>query len=160
MSKTAKAIDANLALRRRRGGGVNWFKLSADGRIQAIKRGLPAAQAKIILSGLDLTTGSTMRALKLSPATVNRKAKLQQALASDESERVIGLAKLVGQVESMVAESGSDELKFDAKAWLSRWLNQPVPALGGQKPIDLLDTMEGQGLVSDVLAMMQSGAYA
>ena len=44
--------------------------------------------------------------------------------------------------------------------WLSGWLRTPVPALGGTRPIDLIDTMEGQALVSQVLTRMQSGAYA
>ena len=35
-----------------------------------------------------------------------------------------------------------------------------MPALGGARPIDLMDTMEGQALVSTTLAQLQSGAYA
>lgn len=138
---------------------VNWFKSAPQDRITAIKRGLPAAEAKRILAGLLLPTGVAMRALKLSPATVNRKVAQHQALAPEESERVIGLAKLVGQVEAMVEESGSTD-GFDARRWVSHWLREPVPALGGARPIDFLDTMEGQSLVSRTLAQMQSGAYA
>ena len=43
---------------------------------------------------------------------------------------------------------------------MSHWLNGPLPALGGARPIDLMDTMEGQALVSATLARIQSGAYA
>jgi len=43
---------------------------------------------------------------------------------------------------------------------MSRWLNEPLAALGGARPIDLMDTMEAQGVVSTALAHMQSGAYA
>ena len=74
-------------------------------------------------------------------------------------ERVVGLVKLVGQIEAMVEESGDPE-GFDAPEWLSRWLREPLPALGGDRPINLLDTMEGQALVSRALAQMQSGAFA
>ena len=49
---------------------------------------------------------------------------------------------------------------FDAPAWLSRWLTEPLPALGGLRPLDMLDTIEGQGLVSASLARIQAGAYA
>jgi hypothetical protein len=35
----------------------------------------------------------------------------------------------------------------------------PVAALGGAVPLDLLGTMEGQALVSQVLGQMASGAY-
>jgi uncharacterized protein (DUF2384 family) len=59
----------------------------------------------------------------------------------------------------MVQDSGNPK-GFDLAAWISRWLNDPVPALAGARPIDLLDTMEGQALVSTTLAQLQSGAYA
>jgi hypothetical protein len=32
--------------------------------------------------------------------------------------------------------------------------------LGGDKPADYMDTIEGQRIVANLLAMMQSGAYA
>jgi len=78
---------------------------------------------------------------------------------TNQSERVIGLAKLVGQVETMVRESG-DPTGFDAARWVSAWLNQPNPALGGRRPIELMGTVTGQEVVSGLLARMQSGAYA
>ena len=80
-------------------------------------------------------------------------------LSPGESERVIGFAKLVGQLEAIIQESGNTE-GFDAAAWMSRWLNEPVPALGGIRPADLMDTLEGRDLVSTTLARLQSGAYA
>ena len=141
------------------GRGVDWFRAAPHDRIRIIKRGLPASDAKRILARLGLPTGVTMRALNLSPATMNRKVARRQPLAPEESERVIGLAKLVGQVEAMVEESGNPS-GFDAESWVSQWLREPVPALGGERPIDLLDTMEGQALISETLARIQSGAYA
>ena len=100
-----------------------------------------------------------MQALKLSPATVNKKAKQDHTLSPAESERVIGIARLVGQLETMIQELGDAE-GFDAAAWMSRWLQEPLPSLGGRRPLDLMDTMEGQGLVSAALSQVQSGAYA
>ena len=88
-----------------------------------------------------------------------RKAANNQPLSTEDSERVLGLAKLVGQLEDMVEESGETD-GFDAPEWLSSWLRQPLPALGGVNPIDLLDTMEGQAVVSRALAQIQSGAFA
>lgn len=43
---------------------------------------------------------------------------------------------------------------------MSRWLNEPLPALGRVRPIDLMDTIDGQAVLSAVLAQMQSGTYA
>lgn len=72
---------------------------------------------------------------------------------------IVGIAKLVGQLEAMIDESG-DPGGFDAPAWLSRWLRDPLPAFGGTRPLDLRETMEGQALVSKALARMQTGVYA
>jgi putative toxin-antitoxin system antitoxin component (TIGR02293 family) len=129
-------------------------------RIRIIKDGVQAVLAKQIVSELsaDDQQRVLLDALHLSTATVNRKAARNEPLSMDEGERVVGLAKLVGQVQAMVEESG-DPTNFDAVAWLSRWLREPLPALGGEKPIDLLETMEGQALVSTALAQIQSGAY-
>ena len=128
-------------------------------RIARIKRGVPAAEAKRIFADLQVGQGEASKALKLSQATINRKAQQHKPLTPDESERVIGMAKLVGQLQAMVEDAGDAE-GFDAMAWLSQWLREPVPALGGVRPFDLLDTMEGQALVSRTLAQMEGGAYA
>jgi len=128
-------------------------------RIALIKRGVPAAEAKQLFTDLNIGQGSGFKALNLPAATVNKRAKAGAVLSREESERVIGLAKLVGQLEAMVDVSG-DGRDFDARAWIARWLTEPLAAFGGARPVDLIDTMEGQGLVSSVLAKLQSGAYA
>ena len=135
------------------------FRASPLERIQMIKSGIPATEAKRIFADLAIGQGAALKALRLSPATVNKKAKQDQLLSPDESERIIGVIKLVGQLEAMVQESGSLEL-FDPAAWMAQWLKEPLPAFGGARPIDLIDTMEGQALVSTALMQMQSGAYA
>jgi putative toxin-antitoxin system antitoxin component (TIGR02293 family) len=128
-------------------------------RISLIKRGVAASDVKLLLADLHIAQGAGFKALNLSTATVNKKAKTGDVLSSEESERVIGLAKLVGQLEAMVDESG-EPAGFDARSWIARWLTEPLPAFGGARPVDLIDTMEGQGLVSSALAKLQSGAYA
>ncbi|QYF88215.1 DUF2384 domain-containing protein [Brevundimonas sp. PAMC22021] len=128
-------------------------------RIRLAKRGVSARDAKSLLSALAIPSGALHEALHLSVSTLNRRAKTAERLPVDESERVLGLARLIGQVEVMVAESG-DADGFDVRDWTARWLTAPAGALGGLRPMDLMDTMEGQAMVSDTLARMQSGAYA
>jgi putative toxin-antitoxin system antitoxin component (TIGR02293 family) len=154
--------SASGALQRNKISGLSYlgvYRASPRERISLIKHGVPAAEAKHLLTDLNLGLGVGFKALNLPTATVNKKAKSGDLLTSEESERVIGLARLVGQLEAMVEESG-DGTDFDAHAWIARWLAEPLPAFGGARPLDLIDTMEGQGLVSSALAKLQSGAYA
>jgi putative toxin-antitoxin system antitoxin component (TIGR02293 family) len=135
------------------------FRATPVERIKMIKDGVRATAAKRMISDLAFGQAAAFHALKLSPATVNRKAAEGKTLSADESERVLGMAKLIGQLEAMIQESGEPG-GFDATAWLSRWLQEPAPALGGVRPVDLMDTMEGQALVANTLEKAQSGAYA
>jgi uncharacterized protein (DUF2384 family) len=77
----------------------------------------------------------------------------------DNQFRRDGEAALLKQLEQMIKESGDGE-EFDAEQWLSDWLESPVPALAGVKPAEYMYTAEGQERISDLLSMMQSGAYA
>lgn len=128
-------------------------------RIRLVKGGISARKAKALITELHLDQQVALDALNLKTATVNKKAARNEALSIEDGERVVGLAKLLGQLEAMI-EDGGNGSPFDAAQWLSRWLREPLPALGGGKPIDLLDTMEGQSMVSQALARIEGGAYA
>ncbi|HQT65801.1 MAG: hypothetical protein B7Z71_00490 [Acidocella sp. 21-58-7] len=68
------------------------------------------------------------------------------------------IEKLVRQLELILEESGN-LAGFDARGWLSNWLREPLWAFGGRMPIDFLNTIEGQALVSQALSKIQSGAF-
>lgn len=138
---------------------MDLYRASPADRIGFIKKGVPARMVKLFITELHVDQKVMFDALNLKTATVNKKAAKNQPLSTEDSERVVGLVKLVGQLEAMIEESG-DPQDFDAPEWLSTWLREPLPALGGVKPIDLLDTMEGQAMVSQALAQIQSGAFA
>lgn len=72
---------------------------------------------------------------------------------------MFGVASLIGQVQTMIEESGNPE-GFNAAEWVARWIDRPLPALGGQRPAELMDTSDGRVLVSNIVARMQSGAYS
>jgi len=138
---------------------MDMYRASPVDRVGFIKKGVPARMVKLFITELHIDQKVMFDALNLKTATVNKKAAKNQALSTEDSERVVGLVKLVGQLEAMIEESGDPE-DFDAPEWLSTWLLEPLPALGGVKPIDLLDTMEGQAMVAQALAQIQSGAFA
>jgi len=131
-------------------------------RIGLIRKGVNAADFKVFVSRLDIQQEKIFAMLDIAIATVNRKASRNEALSREDSEKVVGMAKLIGQVETMLAESGDpgSTPDFDAARWLTHWMEEPIPALGGATPADYMDTIEGQEMISRLLAMMQTGAYA
>lgn len=157
--KAGNSRGSILAKSKTGGGYRELFAASPQARIAMIRQGVPAIEAKRLVQALGVEQKVFYQALGLKTATVNRKITQSEQLASDESERLLGVARLIGQVEAIVAESG-DPKGFDAPEWLSRWLREPLPALGGTPPMALLDTMEGQAMVAEALARIQSGAYA
>jgi uncharacterized protein (DUF2384 family) len=74
-------------------------------------------------------------------------------------ERRRAVKMLIAQVQTMVEESGNSN-GFDAARWVQEWLQKPLPALGGKRPVEYMSTQEGRELVGRLLAMAQSGAYA
>ena len=128
-------------------------------RIVFIRAGVPAIVAETTSKAIGFPKEKLFTTLHFARATVNRKIASNGLLSQEYSERLLGLRKLIGQVEVMVAESGTAQ-GFDAPQWVGQWLEQPCPALGGEKPVSFMDTLEGQEIVSGVLARIQSGAYA
>lgn len=131
-------------------------------RIDLIRNGVNAADFKTFVSGLDVQQEKVFTMLDIATATVNRKASRNEPLSREDSEKVVGMAKLIGQVETMLDESGDPDLMkdFDAARWLTHWMEEPIPALGGASPSEYMDTIEGQEMISKLLATMQTGAYA
>lgn len=138
---------------------LEYYRSAPSDRIAMIKGGLKASVANIIITWISGSKNEALRAVDIPQATMNRWVKADAKLPPAESERVLGVGRLIGQVEAMVEEAG-EPAGFDARAWLTRWLGEPLAALGGVRPRDLLDTIEGQRMVSEALARMQSGAYA
>ena len=97
--------------------------------------------------------------LRLRIPSSKWKAATRQVLHNQDASSVVGLLKLIGQVEVMVEESGISR-DFVAARWLARWMDTPNPALGGKLPSHFMYLHEGQQLLSGLLAQTQSGAYA
>jgi putative toxin-antitoxin system antitoxin component (TIGR02293 family) len=127
--------------------------------IALVREGIPAAMLPVVASEMAITRDRLYRTIGVPRATMDRKIRSRQRLSPDESERLLGIARLVGQVDAMVRESGELE-GFDAARWLAEWLETPLAALGGEAPASLMDTAEGRRVVSDLLSQIQSGAYA
>ena len=138
---------------------TNVYELSLVEQIDLIRAGIAPDVLKAMIQKMDLPQQKVLGYLALPTATINRKIKRKELLSPSDSARVLGLASLIGQVQTMVDRSGNPEA-FDAAKWVAGWMERPLPALGGMRPAEYLDTIAGQNLISDLLSMMESGAYA
>jgi putative toxin-antitoxin system antitoxin component (TIGR02293 family) len=128
-------------------------------RAAFVKEALPAGLLTVLAEEMAISREKLYTTIGVARATVDRKLREHALLSQDESERVMDIARLVGQVDAIVRESGNPE-GFDAAKWVSAWLHRPQAALGDKHPAELMDTSEGRGIVSGLVAQMQSGAYA
>jgi putative toxin-antitoxin system antitoxin component (TIGR02293 family) len=124
-------------------------------RVHLIKQGVPARTTLRLAESLRWNDEILAKRLGLGYSTIKRRIRNEDVLSTDEGERVVALAGLVGQVEAMVAESGQSE-GFDAAGWVSDWLESPNSALNHVRPSEYLDTAEGRSIVSGLLVQMQS----
>lgn len=127
--------------------------------VEATKAGVSPKMLSVLSSELGMPKEGMAERLGLASSTVRNKTATSKLLSTDDSEKVIGMSRLIGQVQAMVNEAGNPE-GFDAAAWLANWMEQGLPALGGRKPSEYMDTAVGQALVSQLLDQIRSGAYA
>lgn len=85
----------------------------------------------------------------ISESTLKRRNKTG-TLSLDEGDRLVRLATTYAQAIELF--EGNAEA-----AW--HWLNKPAIALGGEKPVEVLRTTVGVGLVSDVMGRIEHGVY-
>ncbi len=135
------------------------YRASGAEFVTRVRAGVPARHLVRIVERMDIPKERLYAFLRLPRSTLNRKIRNHESLPAEYTERVLGLERLVGQVTEMVAQSGNPA-GFDADRWVGAWLDRPLPVLGGAKPADFMDTMEGQRLITQLLAQSQSGAYA
>jgi putative toxin-antitoxin system antitoxin component (TIGR02293 family) len=137
---------------------IDIYRMDPLDRISFIQTGVKADSFTKMARSMRRSKESVAKMLGLGASTLERKVANRERLSADQSERLVATAKLIGQVQAMVEESG-DPAGFDAAQWFATWLEKPLSALGGRKAADLMNTAEGRELVSRLLATAQSGAY-
>lgn len=96
-------------------------------------------------------SNKTMSALlMISESTYQRRIKAQAKLTNTEAEKAIALSELYAK--------GLDLFGNDAK--FQNWLEHENFALGGRKPIDLLDTTVGRQEAIGILIRVEHGIYS
>ena len=117
--------------------------------VALIRAGLTKKALDRMVQAYDITAIDMARILHVSDRTM-RRYETESVLDAEQSERLIELAKLFAHGLSV----------FGSHTRFRRWLNSEVYSLGSQKPIDLLDTSIGIGLVNDILGRIEYGIVA
>lgn len=158
-----KTAAGNVAVRRDLVEGQRWLatlsRASPSERIRALRKGFPAQTVTELANMLGWPRAQLVRYLGLKPSTILRRLRTNAPLDLAASERVLAILDLVNFVDTIVARSGNPE-HFHAARWLSDWLTAPTPAFGATIPAELLDTNEGVRMIRQILAQMETGAYA
>lgn len=138
-----------------------WFGMSQPSDMVALERkGVPGAMVKSLAEKLSLTTVRFAQIIGAPKATLERKAANGTLITGGSAYAALGTIKLINTVQAMLDDSTHpDAKKLDAAKWLGQWIEQPQPALGGQKPADMMDTPTGMAMVGRVLGAITSGAY-
>ncbi len=117
--------------------------------VALIRAGLTKKALDRMVQAYDITAIDMARILHVSDRTM-RRYETESVLDPEQSERLIELAKLFAHGISV----------FGSNIRFRRWLHSEVFSLDGQKPIDLLDTSIGIGLVDDILGRIEYGIVA
>lgn len=127
-------------------------------RIGIVMEGIPSGALSDLAGAMGVTRNHLYQTLGVPRATMERKLRNKARLSQDESERLIGIARVIGQVELIVQESGDPE-GFDAAKWVADWMERPVPALGGRRPSTFMGSADGRELIYGLVDAFQSGVY-
>jgi putative toxin-antitoxin system antitoxin component (TIGR02293 family) len=115
-----------------------------------VRRGLPASSVKALAERLEVGSTVLSRKLGIPQRTLTRRLSHRSRLTAAESDRTVRLARVYASAVEMIG----DERKAVA------WLQTPNRALGGERPLDQLDTDISAREVEDVLGRIAYGVYS
>lgn len=123
---------------------------NADDLTNLIRKGLPAASVSALAANLHVGNAALSQRLGIPQRTLSRRISTASALTPAESDRTVRVARVYANAVEMIG----DEQKA------VQWLNTPNRALGGEKPLDQLDTDTGARIVEDILGRIAYGVYS
>lgn len=120
-----------------------------DDLLELVRAGLPYESFEAVARALQMTVDDASASVGIKRRTLSRRKQQDARLNKQESERALRLARIAVRAE--------DALGSMEKAY--RWLRAPNRALGGKKPIELLDVDLGAERVGHVLGRIEHGVF-
>lgn len=118
--------------------------------IEVIRAGLPAEVISSVSKASDVSEDVLCKALRIAKRTAARRKANGSRLKATESELIYRFSRVLVAAKEVLGT------KEKARGWM---LSDNL-ALGGQRPIDLLDTGIGFEDVLDVLGRIEHGVYS
>jgi len=147
------------------GGDVRAFRSALrfaqlSDRISLEREGVPAIIVRDLITRLGITDKTFQMAAGIPKATFSKKIQARATFSGTPGQAVVGMMDLINVVEDMVRrDPAAGAENFDAESWVGEWVQQPIPALGGQRPIDLMDTPAGREAVMQVIEADREGVF-
>jgi len=118
----------------------------------AIVNGVPYGSLVFLVSqvrGLD--EGDVVKVLGISTRTLRRQSETpEKQMPADLASKAWLFAETLAKATEI----------FGGKEEAERWMSKPAMGLDGQRPIDLLQTVQGAELVNDFLTRLEHGVYS
>jgi len=115
--------------------------------VSEIRQGLPVNVIDKLTKELAISQQSLLQIIALPTATLTRR-RAQKRLTPQESDRVYRVATTYRTTLQL----------FEGDAEAARhWLNEPAKALGGNTPLQHLDTEAGADEVQDLIGRLEHG---
>ena len=115
-------------------------------QIEGIRRGLPAGAWSFVSTLIGMGKHELAETLKLNPRTLQRRTRLH----SEEAERILRVFRVFQEAVLMCRGDRTEA---------QQWMRTAAVALGGNRPVDLLDTEVGAGEVLNLIRAVNWGVY-
>ena len=119
-------------------------------RIDLVRAGLPALVLDETAAMLGIAKSALTKAAGIPVSTAGAQQRSGKPMSPEDSEKIMRVLRATRRAEKVFGD------KHEGRAWLTGG----TPALGGRRPLDLLDTQDGYELVMDELERILFGAPA
>lgn len=134
-------------------GGAGWEETSESAGplqvIELVRKGIPRSAFDVFSNKSSLSRSRISSIIHISDRSIQRRKK-DQRLSVNSSEKLVELARLFALGEEV----------FENLDLFKKWIEAPSIALGGYKPIDMLDTSLGFDMVRAELLRIEHGVYS
>jgi putative toxin-antitoxin system antitoxin component (TIGR02293 family) len=133
-------------------GGHKVFREKLADYSSVVKRsreGLSYAALEALAARYEISTPTLVHVLHVPARTLARRKK-ERGLRPDESDRLLRLARIAALTEETLGN----------RKKAASWLDRPNRALGGVRPLELLDSELGAQQVEQILGHISHGIHS